>query len=66
MAGIAQSIELFNQAFRLALPYLSADEARNSNVSRLLSEAIQRRLKLGMTDPVQIAAEAVVDVRHRV
>ncbi|MDO9410944.1 MAG: hypothetical protein Q7T81_00020 [Pseudolabrys sp.] len=65
MAGIARNIEIFNQAFRLAWPYLTDEETKRPNASRLLSEAIQRRLKLGMTDPVQIAAEAVVDARRR-
>ncbi len=66
MPGIAQRIELFNQAFRLAWPHLSQDETKRPNASRLLSDAIQRRLKLGATDVVQIAAEAVIEVRARI
>jgi hypothetical protein len=65
LAGIAQRIELFNRALRLAWPHLSQDETRRPNASRLLSDAIQRRLKLGVTDPVEIAAEAVREVRAR-
>jgi hypothetical protein len=66
LPGIARRIELFNQALRLAWPHLSPDETKRPNASRLLSDAIQRRLKLGASDPVQIAAEAVLEVRARI
>ena len=66
MPGIARRVELFNQALRLAWPHFSQDEIKRPNASRLLSDAIQRRLKLGATDPAQIAAEAVIEVRARV
>jgi len=66
LPGIARRVELFNQALRLAWPHLSQEEIKRPNASRFLSDAIQRRLKLGATDPALIAAEAVVEVRARI
>ena len=66
MSGIARSVEVFNQAFRLALPHLSGNDAVHPDISHALSDAIRRRLKLGETDPVRIAAESIFEIRRPV
>jgi hypothetical protein len=65
MLGIARSVELFNQAFRLAWPHVSDNTIQSPQVSQLLGDAIRRRLRVGETDPVEIAAEAVTELRQR-
>jgi hypothetical protein len=65
VAGIARSVEIFNQAFRLALPHLAGSAATGPQASQALSEAIRRRLKLGETDPVKIAAEALGEFKRQ-
>ena len=61
MPGIARSIELFNQAFSLAWPHIS--EMDRHNLSQLLGDAVQRRLRVGETDAVQIAADAIAEIK---
>jgi hypothetical protein len=63
LAGIARSVEMFNQAFRLAWPHLTQNDLGRPNISRLLSESIQRRLKVGETDVVKIAADAIAEIK---
>ncbi|MEI9803984.1 MAG: hypothetical protein WDN48_05350 [Pseudolabrys sp.] len=38
-------------------------KCRKPNVSQLLSEAIQRRLKVGESDPVEIAANVIAEIK---
>jgi hypothetical protein len=61
--GIARRVEVFNRAFRLAWPHLSQPEMQEANVGQLLSEAIQRRLKVGESDPVEIAANVIAEIK---
>jgi hypothetical protein len=61
--GIARSVELFNQAFRLAWPHLSQPELRRPNISAMLGDAIQRRLKVGEADAVKIAVDAIAELK---
>ena len=65
VAGIARSIELFNQAFRLALPHLNPQDAQSPSLSRALSDAIRRRIKLGETDAVRITADSLAEIGQR-
>jgi hypothetical protein len=62
--GIARRVEVFNQAFRLAWPHLTQPEIQKANVAQLLSEAIQRRLRVGESDPVEIAANVIAEIKR--
>jgi len=61
MMNTGRSVALFNQAYHLAWPHVSEQKIRRADVSALLGDAIQRRLKVGETDPVKVAAEAVTE-----
>ena len=63
MHGIARTVELFNQAFRLAWPHLSKIEIPGSDTGQLLSESIRRQLKAGATDAVRIAADVITEIQ---
>jgi hypothetical protein len=63
MAGIAQSVQLYNSAYKLAWKYISEDQKRDQpNIARCLHDSIRRRLKEGATEPVFIASDALEDV----
>jgi len=64
VTGIARSVEMFNQAFRLAWPHLTQSDLSRPNISRLLSESIQRRLNVGETEVVKIAADALAEIKE--
>lgn len=65
MISIARSIEVYNQAYRLAWPYVSDNKSRSPDVSKLLGDAIQRRIRVGETDPVKVATEAVTELDEK-
>jgi len=65
MMSIARSVELFNQAYRLSWPHISDNQDRKPDVAKLLGDAIQRRIRVGETDPVKVAAEAVTELQQR-
>jgi hypothetical protein len=65
MPSIALRIELYNQAYRLAWPYVSDNKIQGTHISRLLDDAIQRRIRVGETDPVKIASAAVTELQQR-
>jgi len=63
MAGLAQNIELYNLAYRLAWKHISERQKREyPNVPTLLHEAIRTQLKQGAVEPVLIAAEALENI----
>jgi hypothetical protein len=63
MAGIAQNIERYNSAYRLAWKHVSELQKREyPNVAVFLHDAIRRQLKEGAAEPVFIAAEALRDI----
>jgi hypothetical protein len=65
MAGmsIAQKIELFNTAFRLAWTHISElQKHEQPNIALRLNDSIRRHLREGATDPLFIASEALKDV----
>jgi hypothetical protein len=60
MTGIAQNIELYNLAYRLAWKHISELQKREyPNVATFLHDAIRRQLKEGAAEPVLIASEAL-------
>jgi hypothetical protein len=65
MMSIARSVEVYNQAYRLAWPYVSENKLQRTDVSKLLGDAIQRRIKVGETDPVKVATEAVTELHGK-
>ena len=65
MMSIARSVALFNQAYHLAWPHVSENKIPRTDVSNLLGDAIQRRIKVGETDPVKLATEAVTELREK-
>jgi len=63
MAGVAQNIELYNEAYRLAWKHISERQKREyPNVATFLHDAIRRQLKQGAVEPLFIAAEALKNV----
>ena len=65
MAGIAQNIELYNLAHRLAWKHISELQKRvHSNIARTLHGSIRRQLKEGAAEPVMIASEALRDIER--
>jgi hypothetical protein len=64
MTSIARSVELFNQAYQLAWPHVSENKIQRTDVSKLLGDAIQRRIRVGETDPVKVATEAVTELQE--
>ena len=65
MMSIARSVELFNQAYRLSWPHISDNKVQGTDVAKLLGDAIQRRIRVGETDPVKVATEAVTELLQR-
>ena len=63
MRGIAQNIELYNLAYRLAWKYISELQKRvHPNIALSLHDSIRRQLKQGATDPVLISFGALRDI----
>jgi hypothetical protein len=63
MVGIAQNIELFNEAYRLAWDHISElQKHEQPNIAFRLYVSIRRQLKEGATEPLFIASEALKDV----
>ena len=63
MAGIAQNIELFNEAYRLASKHISElQKHEQPNITLRLYDSIRRQLREGATEPLFIASEALKDV----
>jgi hypothetical protein len=63
MAGIARNIELYNSAYRLAWKHVSELRKREKpNIASRLHDSIQRQIKMGATEPLFIASEALRDV----
>jgi len=65
MTSIARGVEVFNQAYRLAWPHVSENKIQRTDVSKLLGDAIQRRIRVGETDLVKIATGAVTEMQQR-
>ena len=61
MAGIAQNIELFNEAYSLAWKHIS-ELQKHEQPNITLYDSIRRQLKEGATEPLFIASEALKDV----
>ena len=60
MAGIAQNIELYNLAYRLAWQHISGRQKHEyPSMATFLHDAIRRQLTEGAVEPVFIAAEAL-------
>src|SRR5262245_44250704 len=60
MAEIAQNIERYNLAYKLAWKHISERQKRDyPNVATFLHDAIRHQLKQGAVEPVFIAAEAL-------
>jgi len=65
MAGIAQNIELYQLAYRLAWPYVSEfQKIADPNIASRLHDAIRHHLKQGSTEPVFIASEALKAIEN--
>jgi len=65
MAGIAQNIELYNLAHRLAWKHISEPQKRmRPDIAWSLHDSIRRQLKEGAVEPVLIAAEALRDLEQ--
>ena len=65
MAGIAQQIELYNLAYKLAWKHISEDQKRQQpNIAQHLHDSIKRHLKGGATEPLFIASDALRDVER--
>ena len=63
MAGIAQNIELFNEAYSLAWKHISElQKHEQPNIALRLYDSIRRQLREGETEPLFIASEALKDV----
>ena len=63
MAGLAQQIETFNLAYRLAWKYVSEEQKQTQpNIARALHDFIRRKIKEGATEPVFIASEALTEL----
>jgi hypothetical protein len=63
MAGIAQNIERYNLAYRLAWKHISERQKHEyPNVATLLHDAIRRQLTEGAVAPVLIASEALKNI----
>ena len=62
-AGIAQNIERYNVAYRLAWKHISERQKReHPNVAKFLHDVIRQQLKEGAAEPLFIAAEALKNV----
>lgn len=64
MVGIAQKIESFNLAFRLAWPHISEHQKREPDIARRLHDSIRRQLNEGATEGLFIASEALKDIER--
>jgi hypothetical protein len=63
MARIAQNIELYNSAFRLAWEHISESQKREqSNIAWRLHDSIRRQLKDGAIEPLFIASESIKEI----
>lgn len=62
-SNIALKVKLFNRAYALAWPQISdAAKAKRPDISEGLASVIRKQITLGLTDPVEIAAEAIREV----
>jgi hypothetical protein len=65
MTGIAQDIERYNLAYRLAWKHVSElQKRRDPHIALRLHYSIRRQLKAGETEPVFIAAEALKAIEN--
>jgi hypothetical protein len=65
MTGIAQDIERYNLAYRLAWKHVSELQKRGDpHIALRLHYSIRRQLKAGETEPVFIAAEALKAIEN--
>jgi hypothetical protein len=63
MAGLAQNIELYNSAYRLAWKHVSElQKSDKPNIASRLHDSIRREISKGATEPLFIASEALRDV----
>jgi hypothetical protein len=65
MTGIAQDIERYNLAYRLAWKHVSELQKRGDpHIALRLHYSIRRQLKAGETEPIFIAAEALKAIEN--
>jgi predicted DNA-binding protein len=65
MIKIAESIERYNLAYKLAWKHISERQKREyPNVATFLHDAIRRQLKEGVVEPLFIAAEALKNIER--
>ena len=58
--GLAQNIEVYNSAYRLAWKHVSELQKREKpNIASRLHESIRLQIKKGATEPLFIASEAL-------
>ena len=59
--GIAERVELYNQAFRLACDHIAKDNALTDRAGLVkhLHDAVRGEISAGQTDPVVIATNAI-------
>jgi predicted DNA-binding protein len=63
MIKIAESIERYNLAYKLAWKHISERQKREyPNVATFLHDAIRRQLEEGAVEPLFIAAEALKNI----
>ena len=61
--GLAQDIELYHSAYRLAWKQVSELQKREKpNIASRLHDSIRLQIKKGATEPLFIASEALRDV----
>jgi hypothetical protein len=60
---IAQDVELYSSAYKLALKHISEQKREYLNVCLLLHASIRRQIKEGEKDPSLIAAKALTDLQ---
>jgi hypothetical protein len=61
--GLAQNIEVYNSAYRLAWKHVSELQKREKpNIASRLHDSIRLQIKKGATEPLFIASEALRDV----
>src|SRR5215475_8177428 len=63
MTGIARSVELYQLAYKLAWPHVSAFQKNaEPNIGVRLHHSIRHQIRQGLAEPVLIASEALKDI----
>ena len=65
MTGIAQNVELYNLAFKLAWKYISEHQKlHRPDIARQLHDSIKRELAKGASEATFIASKALQDLGY--